>query len=84
MTRILILLLALTAGVTHASDDPAVSSGGAATMEQVRTRLIDEGYDVRKIEMEDGRYEAYAMKDGMRYEIYLDRDLKIIKTEMDD
>ena len=34
--------------------------------------------------MEDGLYEAYAMKDGERYEIYLDSDLKIVKSERDD
>ncbi len=54
------------------------------TKAQIRTQLTEQGYDVRKIKMDDGYYEAYALKDGARYEIYLDKDLKIIKTEMDD
>ena len=50
----------------------------------IRATLTEQGYDVRKIDVEDGMYEAYAMKDGKRFEIYLDTDLKIVKTELDD
>lgn len=52
--------------------------------DQIRTVLSEQGYQVTKIEMDDGLYEAYASKDGVRFEIYLDTDFKIVKTELDD
>jgi hypothetical protein len=83
MTRIIALSLAIAAGsVAHASDD-YVKMDSAKT-EQIKMQLTEQGYDVRKIEVEDGMYEAYALKNGARYEIYLDKDLNIVKTEMDD
>ncbi len=83
MTRIIVLALAIAAG------SAAVASEGhgkidPATEEAIRTQLTADGYDVRKIETEDGLYEAYALKDGERYEIYFDADLKIVKSEQDD
>jgi len=33
--------------------------------------------------MEDGQYEAYAMRDGARFEIYLDDSLTIVRVEED-
>jgi hypothetical protein len=38
----------------------------------IRTALTAEGYDVRKVESEDGQIEVYAVKDGKRLEIYVD------------
>lgn len=29
--------------------------------------------------MEDGLYEAYALRDGARFELYLDSDLNIVQ-----
>jgi hypothetical protein len=46
--------------------------------------LTEQGYEVAKIKLEDGKYEAYARKDGERYEIYLDAGFKIMKIERDD
>lgn len=83
MTRLIALAIAIAiGGFAHASDGYA--SLDAATSDKIKTMLTSEGYEVRKVEVEDGMYEAYAMKDGKRYEIYLDRDLKIVKTEQDD
>lgn len=83
MTRIIALALAITAGsMAHASDD--YMKIDPAKAEQIKAQLSAQGYDVRKIEMEDGMYEAYALKDGARYEIYLNKDLSIVKTEIDD
>ena len=82
MTRIIALALAIAAGsVVHASDDMAADPAKAAV---IKAQLTEQGYDVRKVEMEDGMYEAYAMKDGERFEIYLDADLNVVKTEKDD
>jgi len=45
---------------------------------QVRAMLVQKGYDVRKIDFEDGYYEAYAIKDGQRMEITVTADLQIV------
>ena len=83
MTRIIALALAIAAGtLAHASDDDIMPD--TAKAEAIKAQLTEQGYEVRKIEMEDGLYEAYAMKDGERYEIYLDAGLNIVKTERDD
>lgn len=83
MTRIIALALAIFAGgLASASDDDGKLDTAKAN--QIKTQLIAEGYEVRKVEMEDGLYEAYAMKDGERYEIYLDSDLNIVESKRDD
>lgn len=56
----------------------------ADTMAKIRTTLTEQGYEVRKIKMEDGLYEAYAIKDGVKQEIYLDADLKVVRTKGND
>ncbi|MCP3683660.1 MAG: PepSY domain-containing protein [bacterium] len=53
------------------------------TKAEITEQLTQEGYEVRKIEAEDGYYEAYAIKNGARYEIYLDKNLKIAKVKED-
>lgn len=50
---------------------------------QIRTMLTEQGYEVGKIKIEDGYYEAYAKKDGARFEIYLDGDFKVVRTKED-
>lgn len=83
MTRIIALALAITAGsMAQASDD--YMKIDPAKAEQIKAQLSAQGYDVRKIEMEDGMYEAYALKDGARYEIYLGKDLNVVNTKIDD
>jgi hypothetical protein len=68
----------------------AVSASGAGvsltpeTEAQIRAQLTEQGYDVAKIKIDDGMYEAYARKDGKKYEVYLNADLEVVKTEMDD
>jgi hypothetical protein len=65
----------------------ALASGGAVSEDvqaQIRTLLTDQGYEVRSVQMEDGMYEAYAMRDGLRYEIYLDDTLTIVDVNGDD
>lgn len=47
----------------------------------VTEKLEADGYAVRKIEMEDGLIEVYATREGTRYELYLDRNLEIVKSE---
>lgn len=64
----------------------ALASGSvpAETAAQIRATLTEQGYEVRKIKMEDGLYEAYVIKDGKKQEIYLDADLKIVRSKDND
>ncbi|MGI3186880.1 PepSY domain-containing protein [Nioella aestuarii] len=75
------LALLLPATAVFASGDAAVSADVEA---QITALLTAEGYEVRSIEMEDGQYEAYAMRDGARFEIYLDDSLTIVRVAEDD
>lgn len=75
------LALLLPATAVLASGNSAVS---AEIESQITTMLIEQGYEVRSIEMEDGDYEAYALRDGARFEIYLDDSLTILRVEADD
>jgi hypothetical protein len=77
------LALAIALGTAaSASDDDILAD--TATAQKITTHLTEQGYAVRKIELDDGLYEAYAMKDGQRYEVYLDSALNIVKIERDD
>lgn len=60
---------------------PAAAAGvDAATQEQLRTKLTQEGYEVRKIGTEDGLIEVYAMKDGKKFELYFNDKLEQVKN----
>ena len=75
------LALLLPATAVFASGDDAVSADIEA---QITALLTADGYEVRSIQMEDGNYEAYAMRDGARFEVYLDESLTILRVEEDD
>ncbi|SDG25053.1 PepSY domain-containing protein [Alloyangia pacifica] len=66
----------LTSGAAFAS--PAIPE---QTQAQVREKLTAEGYEVRRIDSEDGMIEVYAMKDGKKVELYLDDSLKIVRSK---
>ncbi|WP_425102017.1 PepSY domain-containing protein [Tropicibacter sp. S64] len=79
MTRILtasILALSLGAGAAFASTDLSVEQQDA-----LRAKLTEEGYEVRKIDSEDGMIEVYALKDGARVELYLDADFNVVRIK---
>jgi len=79
---VLAAMLLLPAAGVFASE-----SHGSLTTEveqKIRSTLTEQGYEVRKIKREDGLFEAYVIKDGERLEIYLDSDLKIIRTKAND
>ncbi len=78
----LALSLALGAGVARAEDDEAALD--PAKEAEVRATLVAQGYEVRSVGMEDSRIEAYAVKDGKLYEIYLAADLSIVETKQED
>ncbi len=66
----------MTGTAAFASDGVMLSD---ATRAQITEKLTADGYEVRKIKTEDGLYEAYALKDGKKYEIYLDAELNVVK-----
>lgn len=77
------LALALTlGGAAWADEDEAALDPAKA--EAARAALVAQGYEVRSVGMEDGRIEAYAVKDGKLYEIYLDDALAIVETKVED
>lgn len=77
MKRIaLVLALMLPAPAAFAWGAPPVP----ATVEaQIRSLLTQQGYEVRRIQVEDGLYEAYVVRDGHRAEVYLDSNLAIVR-----
>ena len=60
---------------------PALAAGKVdpALQEKLTAQLVKDGYEVRKVQMEDGMIEAYAVKDGKTNEMYFDKDLKEVK-----
>lgn len=51
----------------------------AAIVEKLTAQLVAEGYDVRKIEGEDGLIEAYVVKDGEATKLFFDADLNPVE-----
>lgn len=76
------LSFALFSGAAFASSDNQPLDD--AKRAEITTKLTEEGYDVRKIEMEDGDIEVYALKDGKKLELYLAPDLTITRTKTSD
>ena len=53
----------------------------AATKEKLTALLVAQGYEVRKIEHEDGLIEVYVVKDGATEELFFDADLNPVEHE---
>ena len=68
------LLGAAAAIVLLAAPALALEKGDALgkSESEIRQTLEGMGYEVRKVESDDGKFEAYALKDGKRLEIYVD------------
>lgn len=65
----------------------AVAAGDYAgkTEAEIAESLKQQGYEVRKVESEDGYLEAYALQEGARYEIYIDpASGKVVQIKQDD
>ena len=61
-------------GPGFADSDYACKSGQTGNWlgkELVREDLTSKGFEVRKIETENGCYEVYALKDGKRLEVFV-------------
>lgn len=55
----------------------------AEVKQRINASLTEQGYQVGKIKIEDGLYEAYAKKDGMRFEVFLDADMNVVRVKED-
>lgn len=53
----------------------------AATKEKLTALLVGQGYDVRKIEREDGLIEVYVVKGGETEELFFDDALNPVEHE---
>lgn len=65
---------------------PALASGLVVTDEiagKIRETLTAQGYSVGKIKIEDGLFEAYAKKDGKKYEVFLNDKMEVVRTKED-
>jgi hypothetical protein len=79
----LAVVLALPVGTAIASELDGASVGTTAA--EITESLTAKGYEVRKVEPEDGMLEAYALKDGHRYEVYVDTATGLVsKVEAED
>jgi hypothetical protein len=56
------------------------SDADAATQAKITAEMTAEGYDVRKMQVEDGVLEVYAVKDGKTFQVFYDKNLVLIKT----
>lgn len=78
----------LPAVVAAALSAPAFAAGPVELTDEntaaIKQMLTEQGYEVGKIKLEDGLYEAYARKDGQKYEVFLDAEFAIVRTERDD
>ncbi|MHA6264690.1 PepSY domain-containing protein [Arenibacterium sp. CAU 1754] len=74
------LLAATVATAVFAAEPVELNDANTA---KIREMLTEQGYEVGKIKIEDGMYEAYARKDGKKYEVFLDGDFAVIRTEED-
>ncbi len=77
-------LALFTTAVVAANDAPGLSGYIGKTTQEISNALKEKGYEVRKVETEDGYLEAYALKDGERFEIYVNPETgALVKTKRD-
>ncbi len=72
----LALVIALAAPMARAEEGV-----DAATEAKLTATLTEQGYEVRKIEREDGLIEAYVVKDGTTQSLFFDDALQLVKSE---
>lgn len=74
------ITIGLTGGIARAADESMLTDAKKA---EITAIMVEQGYEVRKIQIEDGMYEVYAVKDGKTYELYLDDALKMVEGSGD-
>lgn len=75
-------------GYSLASDDLCGSAAQDSWMskEDIKVKATEMGYDIRRIKVDDGCFEAYATdRQGKKVEVYFHPvTAEIVKTEIDD
>lgn len=66
-------MLIATPAMADDDDKDCRSEGAIMDQNQIRAQLTEQGYEVRKLEMDDGCYEVHAMDaNGQRVEMDID------------
>ena len=66
-------MLIATPAMADDDDRDCRSAGAIMDQNQIRAQLTEQGYEVRKLEMDDGCYEVHAMDaNGQRVEMDID------------
>ena len=71
----------LAGGAASATESVTLDDAAKA---KITETLTSQGYEVRRIKTEDGMYEAYALKDGKKMEVYLNAAMEIVRVKTDD
>ena len=79
------LLASLAAGTAAAADLCNVAKADRQPIDALQKKLESEGWEVKKIKVDDGCYEAYAINtEGQRVEAYFNpQTFELIKSEVD-
>lgn len=79
------LLVSLAAGSAAASDLCDVAKADRQPIDALQSKLEAEGWDIKKIKVDEGCYEAYAINaEGQRVEAYFNpQTFELIKSEID-
>lgn len=75
------ITLGLTGGVARAADESMLTEDKIA---EITALMVEQGYEVRSVQIEDGKYEVYAVKDGEQFELYLDDELNLVEGGEED
>ena len=77
------LIAVLASGAVAASDLCDVPEAARQPIEALQQKLESDGWQVKKIKMDDGCYEAYAVTDtGQRVEAYFEpRTFELLKSK---
>lgn len=83
-TSTFVAALALTAALPLAAQASGYERLAEEQRANITAAMTEQGYETRKIDMEDGMIEVYALKDGERFELYLNDNLEIIRVSRGD
>jgi hypothetical protein len=70
------ITLGLTGGIARAANEAMLTEEKKA---EITAMMVEQGYEVRSIQIEDGMYEVYAVKDGKMLELYLNDALEMVE-----
>ena len=79
------LVSTLVAGNLYASDLCDVTEADRQPIEALQSKLEADGWEIKKIKVDEGCYEAYAINaEGQRVEAYFNpQTFELIKSEID-